>query len=191
MRKGWRRSFIWAAGVGAGVTIALLLCLAGYNAYIAQQRDYWGKHSITASYDELKLNTDSESLRADITYKIQNHTTDDYILPSDLNYLFLVSPNDGGLYHFVGGKDDYAAEIRIDENTIIPTRKAVLVTIHLKYEYNDALRAEDRDNVAKLAPYMSTRLSKFDGFALFDHLHRYEIDFPSGWKSIVNGQKSK
>ncbi len=77
-----------------------------------------------------------------------------------------------------------------DESVFLPAKQRALVSLELPdytYPGSDVLlhdtseeRKKYRDAVQK---YVNDDLPRLNGFAAFDEMNRYRINFPNGWRS--------
>jgi hypothetical protein len=85
--------------------------------------------------------------------------------------------------------DPFTEEKSISYPIFVPAKKRVRFAIHLtpygypgKEKENPDL-AERRRYRHAIEKYLAEELTNLDGFDLLDESNRYEINFPSGWKT--------
>jgi hypothetical protein len=76
-----------------------------------------------------------------------------------------------------------------DQNIFLPAKQRVLVELEMPtYHYpgNDVLASDTPDERKKyrdaVKKYVKDDLPRLYGFAMFDEINRYRINFPSSWK---------
>src|SRR5215831_10522102 len=159
----WKKLFVISVGVGAGVTLALIPVVFFWYANRPVRVRPWNQTAITAKYTDLYLTT-SRPLVLTFRYTLENHTGQDYELPSS-GSIYKVLADGKGL--------DRDASLRWEGGTSVLAGQKVNVGIHVEYEYTDSIDLDE-----KLAAFTKRRLSEIDGFAALDQVKRYEIRFP-------------
>lgn len=183
-RVTMKNVFFKCAGFGAGFAVAIIagIGLFAYVSSLPHPEKQWNTEAVKASFTEMTLATGGSNVSLDFSFTLQNTTDQDYILPNDKENLFVALPDGKGLYHYHNSTDPYLENVVIDQSPI-PSKQRIIVTIHLIYAYNEWFPKEDRGNKDKLGAYWDARLSRIDGLTFFDKGNRYQINFPNGWKT--------
>jgi hypothetical protein len=76
--------------------------------------------------------------------------------------------------------------LKFDFPLLLPAKQRLRFAIHLKWPYDKKIKAEttkdEREKYRKeLSAFLKEQAPNLDGFAIFDELNRYQIDFPRGW----------
>ena len=79
--------------------------------------------------------------------------------------------------------DDY---LTIDFPILLPAKQRLRFAIHFKLHYekesrSNATQVEKEKFRKELAAFLKEKAPNLNGFALFDELKRYQIDFGRGW----------
>jgi hypothetical protein len=162
----WKKLFVISMGVGAGVTLGLVVAVFFWYTNRPVKVRPWNQTAITAKYTDLYLTT-SRPLVLTFRYTLENHTDQDYELPSS-----------GSIYKVLtGGKGlDRDESLKWEGGTSVLAGQKVNVGIHVEYQYTGG----NTDSDEMLTAFTKRRLSEIDGFAALDQLNRYEIRFPKG-----------
>jgi hypothetical protein len=178
----WKKILLKALGVGAGIGIGLGACVVLFAWYSSRPKPEkaWDANAITASFMHVDTNGENHHLR--FHYTLENHTDSDYKTPTSILQVTAVVGEQGNL--------SGAGQVRFgDENIFLPAKQRVLVQLEMpSYSYPgaDALLRETaaerqsyRDAVKK---YVRDELPRLNGFAAFDEIYRYRINFPNDWR---------
>jgi len=143
----------------------------------------WNKQAITAEYDE--VDTEGEDNHLTFRYTLQNNTDFDYRFGSSSGIEISAK-----LREQKGPVEFSQNAITVDFPVFVPAKNRVRLPIILKYRYpvretNVPTSEERKQYKTDVAKYVANKLSNLDGFVLFDTMHRYEIDFPSGWEKLA------
>jgi hypothetical protein len=178
----WKTILLRSLGIGIGIGVGLalsLLAVAWYSARPEREKP-WDSHAVTATFDQVDTAGDNRHLR--FLYALENHTDTDYKTPTPILKVSAVVDEQGKL--------TAAGQVKFEEDDIfIPAKQRLLVHLEMPdYRYpgtgvlaNDTPedRKKYRDAVRK---YVKDDLPRLYGFAAFDEISRYRINFPSGWK---------
>jgi hypothetical protein len=185
----WKQILLKSLGVGIGIGAGFAICVASYAWYSSRPKPPkpWDAGAITATFEHADTVGGNHHLR--FLYSMESHTDFDY--KSDTANLRVAAIIGEGNNLF-GGTEDVKFE---DESVFLPAKQRVLVSLELPtytYPGSDVLvhdtpeeRKKYRDAVKK---YLNDDLPRLNGFAAYDEINRYRIDFPSGWKSTKSGQ---
>jgi len=166
----WKRLFIASAGITVGLVLGLALVLGGavwYSTRPAKPRP-WNPNAITAQFTDVYVQT-GEHVTATFQYSLENHTDNDYHLPSDTS-----------LYRALAGGKGLQRDktLRWVDMSPVPVRQKINIGIEVTFEYTQAYPYAARENLEKLNVFMKRRLEEIDGFVALDQANRYEIRFP-------------
>jgi hypothetical protein len=179
----WKQILLKSLGVGIGVGIGFAICVASYAWYSSRPKPLkpWDTNAITATFEHADTAGANHHLR--FLYSIENHTDLDYAIEAaNLRVSAVIAPDNS----LLSGEKQVKFQ---DENVFLPAKQRVLVILEMPgylYPGSDVLvhdtpeeRKRYRDAVQK---YVSDDLPRLNGFAAYDEINRYRINFPSGWK---------
>jgi hypothetical protein len=150
---------------------------SSYYRYAVRRSQPWNTGAITATYLGTQLlEIDPSDATLQLSYELQNNTDTDYRLTDGPSVVVMSRMgNDGGL----SSQDD----VRLAFPTFLPARQRARATLNLprKFEWPARSDAALQD---KLKDFINQRLSRIDGFVLFDQGDRCQIEFPRGWQSL-------
>ena len=179
----WKRILLKSLGVGVGIGVGLAISVAFYAWYSSRPKPPkpWDANAITATFEHTDTIGDNHHLR--FLYSMENHTDFDYKIETANLRVTAVIGQGNSLF---GGAGQVKFE---DESVFLPAKQRALISLELpayKYPGSDVLlrdtpdeRKKYRDAVQK---YVNDELPKLNGFAAFDEINRYRINFPDGWK---------
>jgi hypothetical protein len=180
----WKKILLRSLGFGAG--FALLLCaVVGTWVWYRNRPEPpkpWNKQAITAEYELLSTRGDENHVV--FVYALQNNTDEDFRLDSDVGInLTARLQEQKELAQF--SQTYFSLEYPV----FVPARNRVRLFIESKYKYpikeEEGATKEDRKQYRNaLAKLVIDKWSNLNGFAVFDTIHRYEIDFPTGWEKV-------
>ena len=179
----WKRILLKSLGVGVGIGVGFAICVASYAWYSSRPKPPkpWDANAITATFEHADTSGENHHLR--FLYSIENHTDLDYKTETaNLRVSAVIAPDNSLL--------SGAGQVKFgDDYVFLPAKQRVLVLLEMPdypYPGSDALsrdtaeeRKKYRDAVQK---YVSADFPRLNGFAAFDEINRYRINFPSGWK---------
>jgi hypothetical protein len=168
--RGARRTFLVAAGAGAGAAIALVATFAVWFSidHLPTPPKRWNNSAIKANISSYRI-TPGKPIQIKIQYQLSNNTEYDYRLPFNANALYAVLPDDNGLEN---------REIEWDTGTLIPARQKVLIVIRFNSVYDSSYTEDNKDNIDMLTTFLKKKLGEISGFRIFDTETRYQIDLP-------------
>ena len=178
----WKSILLKSLGIGVGVGIGIALSIGVYAWYYSRPRPQkpWDANAITATFEHIDTGGDNHHLR--FLYALENHTDTDYRTETSILQLTAIVGEKGNLTG--------TGEVKFqDHNIFLPAKQRVLVVLELpdyKYPGTDVLssdtpegRKKYRDAVAK---YVNDDFPRLYGFAMFDEIYRYRVNFPSSWR---------
>ena len=178
----WKSILLKSLGVGVGIGIGISLCVGTIAWYSSRPRPQkpWDANAITATFEHVDTGGDNRHLR--FLYSLENHTDTDYRTDTSIVEVSAVVGEKGSLT----GSGHVKFE---DKNIFLPAKQRLLVALEMpNYRYpetnvlaSDTLegRKKYREAVMK---YVEKDLPRLNGFAMFDEINRYRINFPSSWK---------
>lgn len=181
----WKKLLLIAAGAGGGFAIVLCGLVGGWLWYSnrpVKERD-WNTGSIKATFTKVLLATSTPKPKMEFTYSLENTTALDYSLDRTSISLMATLPDNQGFL-----PDE---TLTLPDALYVPPKQKVVMTISKECEYTDSYPEKDKDDVAKIAPFMDRRLKEIDGFVIFDKTHRYKISLPNGWKDYKHERISE
>jgi hypothetical protein len=174
----WKRIFLRAAGVGVGfaLCLAIVVSVVLWRVSRPQPPKPWDTKTIEAEYDGT---VDQHTSDIEFRYALKNTGTEDYrISDSSSVQLAMRMKKDGELTPF-------NKIVRIDTPIFVPAGHKTMVFLtmktgeHFQHQLPEHPTDAEREQYRKaVLDYLSD--SKLGGFALFDEMHRIEIDFPTG-----------
>jgi hypothetical protein len=177
-----KRWIITGASFGGGLAIVLALIIGGYLWYESKPRPPkpWDNKAITANYDF--VDTEGEKNTIVFYYTLQNNTDFDYRIV-DASSVTLMSKLEKTKSLSGTKNDDF---LKIDFPILLPAKQRARFAIHFNYPYEKKSRGEatqdEREKYRKeLAAFLKEKAPNLNGFALFDELNRYQVDFARGW----------
>jgi hypothetical protein len=166
----WKNLFVISAGIGAGVTLAVVAVAVVFFWYTNRpvKAPPWNRTAVTAKYTDLYLTT-GQPLVFTFRYTLENHTGHDYELPSS-----------GSIYKILAeGKGlERDTTLKWDGGTSLPAGQKINIGIQIQYPYSETYSRDEKENSEKLNAFTNRRLAEIDGFAALDEVNRYEIRFP-------------
>ena len=180
--SAWKLVLLRTFGFGAGFAILLSAVGGALVWYKGRPKPPkpWNKQAITAEY----INVLPEGDKNDVSfhYVVQNNTDSDYRLDSDFGI-----ETTGRLRQENGFAPFSSHFVTAQYPLFVPAKSRVRMALSIPYPYPE--RAKDKPTpderkqyAATVAKYVTDEMGNLDGFALFDTINRYEIDFPSGWQ---------
>lgn len=178
----WKSILLKSLGVGVGIGIGISLCVGTFAWYSSrpQPQKPWDANAITATFEHVDTGGDNHHLR--FLYSLENHTDADYRTDTSILQVSAVVGEKGNLT----GSGQVKFE---DQNIFLPTKQRVLVELEMptyRYPGNDVLASDTPDERKKyrdaVKKYAKDDLPRLYGFAMFDEINRYRINFPSSWK---------
>ena len=177
--KHW---IITGASFGAGLAITLALIIGGYLWYSSKPKPPkpWDTKAITATYD--RVDTEGDNNTIVFYYILQNNTDYDYHIV-DASNVTLMDKLEKQKSLSWGKSDQF---LKFDYPLLLPAKQRLRFAIHLDYPYNKKIKAEaTKDEIEKyrkaLSGFLKEETPNLNGFAMFDELNRYQIDFPREW----------
>ena len=182
-KMNWKKFLLLGVGWGLGTAAGLAVILACYVWYQSRPKPPkpWNRTSIKAEYNYVDIEGSKNSML--FNYTLENATDFDYhvedVTHGNLNAM--LSQQNSLIGMGEAGKLDYPISV--------PARKRVECLVHLTgYTYLDKMKSdadlqERRKYRAGVESYIAKEMKNLDGFDLLDEKNRYEIVFPSGWKS--------
>jgi hypothetical protein len=177
----WKQILLKSLGVGVGIGVGLGICVALYAWHASRpvpQRP-WDANAITATFEHVDTVGENHHIR--FTYNMENHTDLDYkIQTASLQVSALIGPDNSLLAG--GGQVKFQ-----DDSVFLPAKQRLLFSLELPgYIYSGSVAQDSpeelknyRDAVQK---YVYNDFPHLNGFAVFDEINRYRINFPNGWK---------
>jgi hypothetical protein len=183
----WKQILLKSLGVGVGIGVGVAISVGVYAWYASRPKPQkpWDAKAISAKFEH--ADTKGEDHHLTFLYSMENHTDLDYkIETANLRVSAVIAPEDS----LFGG----TGEVKFgDASVFLPAKQRVLITLELpNYTYRGAEvllhdtsedRKKYRDAVQKYVDDASPRLN---GFAAFDEINRYRINFPNGWRQTKN-----
>jgi hypothetical protein len=176
----WKQIVLKAFGVGVGIGVGIAVSVGLYAWYASRPvpQKPWDTNAITASFLLVDSIGDDNHLR--FVYILENHTNQDYRVNTALLLLSIVVRTQDSL---LGGKHVNFA----DEEMFLPAKQHAEVKIELTaYHYTgDKPKSDNADDRRKyheaVKKYVNDTITQLNGFAAFDDVNRYRINFPNGW----------
>lgn len=175
--SGWKRVLLKAFGFGAGFA---LVCLAAVGAWVWKSNrpkppQPWNSRAVTATYEF--VTSEGEPQHIVFAYTLQNNTGQDYRLAGQED-LELVNKllTEKSIYR----PTEESPEIRFP--VFVPANGRTTFLFDEPSEY--AGKKPDKDperHRADVQEFVKENYRNVNGFILFDHTHRYQIDLPKGW----------
>ena len=173
----WKRLFVAAAGVSAGIIVGLGV-LAGFIIWYmnrAEQPRQWNSKAITATFGKLEFgNVGKQNAAGIFSYVLENNTDFDYRVPDNLITM----------QHSSTSNSLDKVNAMIEDKIFIPSHQRVAMTLVVQFNSKDELKAADLNDEKRLAEFATRQVKDIDHLALFDESMRYEIDLPSGWQKL-------
>jgi hypothetical protein len=172
-RRRLRRLLLVGLAVGAGVSIGL----TWYS--VRRPERPWDRAAVVARLDDIATEGDKNTLV--FGYVLENKTVRDYELtPSHRSTLV------GKLARQSSMTSEASDYLSIDLPIFLPPGQRQRVRVHLRYPVpyrvsQDALDKEREAFERDVRQHLRTVFRNLDGFTLFDHAHRYQIEMPKGW----------
>ncbi len=189
----WKKILLRSLGFGAGFALTLCVIVGVWVWHRDRPKPPtpWNKQAITAEYE--LLSTRGGENHIVFIYTLQNNTDEDFRLDSDIG--INLTPRLQEEREFAQFSQTY---FTLEYPVFVPAHNRVRQFIESKFKYpiqekEDATK-EDRKQYRKaLAKHVIDKWSNLDGFVVFDTVHRYEIDFPTGWerasKDVASDEK--
>jgi hypothetical protein len=183
----WKSVFLKSLGAGVGIGIGLAICIGAFAWYSSRPEPEkpWDSKAITASFDQVDTVGEDRHLR--FLFALENHTDRDYKTPTSILQVSAVVDEQGNLT--AGGQVKFE-----EDNIFIPGRQRMLVHLEMpnyKFPGTDALAGDTREERKTyrdaVKKYVKDDLPRLYGFAAFDEVSRYRLNFPSGWKQEEKG----
>jgi len=193
-----RRTIVTSASAGFGVLVAI--ALLGLLAYWVSTRPVrqaeWNTKAIVAKFDHTDAEGESNPKTLVFYYILENTTDSDYRLPSKDQLEIL--PRLGQKGSLTSG----SGVVSVDEDaSFIPARHHRMFPIHFKYplvagfaqhqDYKDLGYVPVDPEAESISmrrrrsqEFVTSELTNLKGFAIFDQVNRYEIDFSDGWTAF-------
>lgn len=162
-------------GLGAGFALALCAVIGIWVWSVHQPKPEkpWNPNAIKATWTDLTLSTESERCLFHFRYTLENTTYRDYTIPSTAKLMVRRTRD-------MSCQD--VPEMSWQKGWFIPSRQKLNIEVIVPFNYSDfSFSRAEFDDLGKLSKFADRRLSEIDGFALFDPLNRFRIDFPNGW----------
>jgi hypothetical protein len=182
---GWKKIFVRAAGVGAGVVVALTM-VCGIGFWWIERPKPWSDKAISAKFNEMDFQEVGEQLNFTFQYTFYNDTVKEYALPATGSGAMMRQiPEKGGF--------DKIENASWDNNLIIPPKQSLNVKFVVPYEFEDYNTSakelyqsgwtpvgttKGTEVPKELQAFVSRRLKEIDGFAFFDYGRKYKIVLP-------------
>ncbi len=178
----WKQILLKALGVGVGIGIGIAISVGLYAWYASRPvpQKPWNANAITASF--LIADTVGEDNHLRFVYILENHTEQDYRTPTEILHLSVVVRTKDSL---LGGKFVKF----IDDEIFLPAKQHAEIKIELSdYHFTgDKPRSDNADDRKRyrdaIKKYLNDTIPQLNGFAAFDEVERYRINFPNGWSS--------
>jgi hypothetical protein len=178
----WKLTLLRSLGFGAGFAVAFCAVAGSWIWYSQRPKPPkpWNKQAITAEYDFVRPDGDKNNLT--FHYILQNNTDSDYRLDSDTGIEIT-----GRLKQEKGFSAFANHYVTTEYPVFVPAKSRVWISLTIPYPYPEKERDKPTDDERKqyttnVVTYVTDEMGNLDGFALFDTLNRYEIDFPDGWE---------
>jgi hypothetical protein len=175
----WKRIFLRCAGFGAGFALILAAIVAVALWYESRPKPPkpWDTGTIKAEYDG---NTDEHADDIGFRYFLKNNGLEDYRVSDATLVQLSIRIEKGELTPF-------NRLVSIETPIFVPAGQKTLVFIKMKTGTRFEHSLPDHPSDADVEQYRKAILdylngTQITGFALFDEVHRIEIDFPSGWR---------
>ncbi len=167
-----RKIFLRSAGIGFGIVSAVVIFYLALDYYNSRQKP-WDRNLFNATFAGISVET-GDKISARYAYTLENLGDKDYYLPKDPESAYIVQAEGKGYSHVQG--------MQWDKGIYIPSKKKVVVSFLVPYDYSDYYSKKTLENMDKLDEFFQKRLKELDGFVILDKENRYEIVFPNGWK---------
>lgn len=183
--EGRKRVFIRAAGFGAGVVLALVVC-AGTLYWWSQRPKPWSDTAITGKYADIRLYQQGEEIHLSFEYSLTNHTKTSYSLPTTSSgALMRRIPKENSFDKFESGSWDDSLAIPPGQSFDMKFNVAYMLSEYgtTSAELSTYAPGEDRKAAAPeaLNKFMNRRLSEVDGLVFYDYVNHYRIELPRNW----------
>jgi hypothetical protein len=183
--NGWKKIFVRAAGVSAGIVVALSI-VCGVGFWWIERPKPWSDKAISAKFNEVDFQQVGEQLNFTFQYTFYNDTANEYALPPPgVGAMMRQIPEKGGF--------DRIEDASWDNNLIIPPKQNLNVKFVVPYkfaDYNTSAKqlyksewtpvgtTESADIPKEVLVFVDRRLKEIDGFAFFDYSKKYKITLP-------------
>lgn len=168
----WRKLLLFGAGFGAGLALATVAAVGFWNWYAHRPRPdpAWNASSIKAEITGISYEV-ADSFVVTFQYKLSNATDKDYSMPQDSARVVMTKlPADNG----------YARGSAVmNDDVFVPAHDNANVDVLVSFDYSDSYPRTAGKDHTKMVALLKTRLKELDGFAIFDRVNHYKIEFPS------------
>jgi len=175
----WKKVLLRTVGLGAGfaLTLSAVIGLWLWWGTRPKPEPPWNTNAIKATWTDLSLSTQSEKCYFNFRYSLENTTDRDYTIPHDAR-LMVRRPKDMSFQE--------NSDLNWEQGGFVPSRQKLNIQIRIPFNYSDYnISKEKLDNLKELSKFADRRLSEIDGFALFDPVNRFRVDFPNGWPDSI------
>ena len=185
----WKKILLRSVGFGAGFALTLSAIAGGWAWYSNRPKPEmpWNNAAIKAAWTDLTITSEEDKCYFNFRYSLENRTDKDYTIPSTAKVMMRL-PRD------MSYRDN--PDMIWEQGGFIPARQKLNMQVRIPFSYADYTFSKAKaDDLKELAKFADRRLSQLDGFALFDSVNRFRIDFPNGWpdagKRIAEEEKTR
>ena len=178
----WKSILLKSLGVGVGIGIGLAICVGGFAWYSSRPKPEkpWDANAITAIFEHVDTVGENHHLR--FLYALENHTDADYRTDTSILQVSAIVGEKGNLTG--------AGQVKFqDQSIFLPAKQRLLVELEMpnyRYPGGDALESDTPEGRKKytdaVKKYVKEELPRLYGFAAYDEIDRYRINFPASWK---------
>ena len=179
----WKKIFLRAAGFGAGAIVAAAV-IVGVLVWWSKRPEKlkpWNTSAITASFDSIVTEDDTNLSTMVFVYTLQNNTDVDYQVQDGSSIHLGAMLQRSKAFSF--DKSDF---LRTDYPIYLPAKSRVRFKLHVRYPYSirEDLTASDdarHDWQTKICKFVNDEFSNLSGFVLMDERSRFQVTMPNGW----------
>jgi len=173
-----KKAFFVGASAGAGFFLVLLLIFGGtFNNSPAKLPGSWNQDAIKATYVGSQLRQIDKTLAGlFLSYDLENNTERDYRLVDGPGVVIMSRLQSD---HSLSQEE----LIRLSYPVFLPAKQRVHIAIEISYPFVWPASG-DPALQNKLKDFVKQRLSKVEGFVLFDEVNRCQVELPSVWQEL-------
>jgi hypothetical protein len=153
----------------------VLIPYSGWTSWMGDNteqsnKEPWNDKTITTIYEGLRV---EQKGYLSFGYYVYNNTDTDYEIIGSTGLKLMVSMSDGSI------AEDESLKTNMLHKLFLPSKMKQFITIHLEGLTIPA--SVNKNDVKAIGDYLNDKFKNFNGFILFDTIHRYKVVFPKGW----------
>jgi hypothetical protein len=176
--KMWKTALLRGFGFGAGFALVCLVAIGAWvwNSNRPKLPVPWNSRALTATYEF--VTSEGEPQHLVFAYTLQNNTNQDYRLDGheDLELVNKLS-TEKSIYR----QTEKSPHIRFPVFVPAHGRTTFLFDEPSEYTGKKDDEGDAERHRADVQEFVKENYRNVNGFILFDHTHRYQIDLPKGW----------